>query len=90
MGLDNPLHIAAVVVILLLLFGAKRVPTMARDLGNGIREFKEGILNSSPVAASSPPEPAAPLPAPIVAQAPPQPVVEAQPAPQQVADPQST
>jgi len=43
MGLDNPLHIAFLVVILLLVFGAKRLPEIGRSLGGGMREFKEGI-----------------------------------------------
>jgi sec-independent protein translocase protein TatA len=43
MGLDNPLHIAFIVVILLLFFGAKRLPEMGRSLGGGMREFKEAI-----------------------------------------------
>jgi sec-independent protein translocase protein TatA len=29
-------------VIILLLFGAKRIPELARGLGTGIREFKKG------------------------------------------------
>jgi sec-independent protein translocase protein TatA len=44
MGLENPLHIAFVLVIVLLVFGAKRVPEVGRSLGKGIREFK-GSLN---------------------------------------------
>jgi sec-independent protein translocase protein TatA len=43
MGLENPLHIAILLVILLLLFGAKRLPEMGRGLGSGIRSFKDGI-----------------------------------------------
>jgi sec-independent protein translocase protein TatA len=43
MGLDNPLHIAFLVVILLLVFGAKRLPEIGRSLGSGMREFKESI-----------------------------------------------
>src|SRR5215207_9344398 len=35
----NPLTI---VVVVLLLFGAKRIPELARDLGAGVREFKKG------------------------------------------------
>jgi sec-independent protein translocase protein TatA len=30
-------------VILLLLFGAKRIPELAKGLGSGIREFKRGM-----------------------------------------------
>ena len=30
-------------VIVLLLFGAKRIPELARGLGSGVREFKRGV-----------------------------------------------
>jgi sec-independent protein translocase protein TatA len=43
MGLDNPLHIAFLVVILLLVFGARRLPEIGRSLGSGLREFKHSI-----------------------------------------------
>jgi sec-independent protein translocase protein TatA len=43
MGLDNPLHIAFLVVILLLIFGAKRLPEIGRSLGSGMREFKDSV-----------------------------------------------
>jgi sec-independent protein translocase protein TatA len=43
MGLDNPLHIAFLVVVLLLVFGAKRLPEIGRSLGGGMREFKDSI-----------------------------------------------
>jgi sec-independent protein translocase protein TatA len=29
--------------VILLLFGAKRIPDLARSLGKGVREFREGI-----------------------------------------------
>jgi sec-independent protein translocase protein TatA len=43
MGLDNPIHIAFLLVILLLVFGAKRLPEMGQQLGSGLRGFKEAI-----------------------------------------------
>ena len=43
MGLDNPLHIGFIVVILLLVFGAKRLPEIGRSLGSGMREFKDSV-----------------------------------------------
>jgi sec-independent protein translocase protein TatA len=43
MGLDNPVHIAFLLLILLLVFGAKRLPEMGRSLGSGLRGFKEAI-----------------------------------------------
>jgi sec-independent protein translocase protein TatA len=50
MGLDNPLHIAFLVVILLLVFGAKRLPEIGRSLGSGMREFKDSISGDRPDA----------------------------------------
>lgn len=48
MGLDNPLHLALLVVLLLLLFGAKRLPEIGRSLGSGMREFKQSIGGEHP------------------------------------------
>ena len=47
MGLDNPLHIVFLVVILLLVFGAKRLPEIGRSLGSGMREFKHSVTGES-------------------------------------------
>ncbi len=43
LGLDNPLHLAFILILLLLVFGAKRLPEMGRSLGTGLRGFKESI-----------------------------------------------
>ncbi len=43
MGLDNPIHIAFLLILLLLVFGAKRLPEMGKSLGAGMRGFKESI-----------------------------------------------
>jgi sec-independent protein translocase protein TatA len=48
MGLDNPFHLALLVVALLLLFGAKRLPEIGRSLGSGMREFKQSISGETP------------------------------------------
>jgi sec-independent protein translocase protein TatA len=50
MGLDNPLHLAFIVVLLLVVFGAKRLPEMGRSLGAGMRGFKESINGESAAA----------------------------------------
>jgi sec-independent protein translocase protein TatA len=40
----SPLIDAAVVILaVLLIFGPKRLPTLGRGLGQGMREFKDGI-----------------------------------------------
>jgi sec-independent protein translocase protein TatA len=33
-------------VLLLLIFGARRLPEIGRSLGRGMREFKEGVTES--------------------------------------------
>lgn len=43
LGLSNPTHIALIAVVLLLVFGAKRLPEMGRSLGTGLREFKRSV-----------------------------------------------
>jgi sec-independent protein translocase protein TatA len=77
MGLDNPLHIAFILIIVLLVFGAKRLPELGRSLGTGMREFKDSISGDSrPTISQSAQQPPAP-PQPVAAQAP----VAAPPAP---------
>ena len=68
MGLENPLHIAIVLMVVLLVFGAKRLPEMGRGLGHGMRGFKEALtgndeapsLNVAAATASEPAEIKAP------------------------------
>ncbi len=54
MGIDNPLHIAFLLLILLLVFGAKRLPEMGQSLGAGLRGFKESINGETPATAVGP------------------------------------
>jgi len=42
-GLENPLHIAIILVVVLMVFGAKRLPEMGRSLGEGLRGFKDSV-----------------------------------------------
>lgn len=39
----GPLEIAIVLVIVLLIFGPKRLPDLGRSLGTGMREFKDSV-----------------------------------------------
>jgi len=45
MGALKPWHIIVLVVLLLLLFGAKRLPDAARGLGRSLRIFKAETKN---------------------------------------------
>jgi sec-independent protein translocase protein TatA len=67
MGLDNPVHLLLLVVALLLLFGAKRLPEIGRSLGSGMREFKQSISGEHPGQnpnQQSPQQPTLPVGAP--------------------------
>jgi sec-independent protein translocase protein TatA len=70
MGLDNPLHIAFLLIVLLLVFGAKRLPEIGRSVGAGMREFKDSISGQAPpTITQTAPQPQA-QPQPMAAQAP--------------------
>lgn len=56
MGLDNPIHIAFLLILLLLVFGAKRLPEMGKSLGSGMRGFKDALSGDSPEPAQLDPE----------------------------------
>jgi sec-independent protein translocase protein TatA len=65
MGLDNPLHIAFLLAILLLVFGAKRLPELGRSLGSGMRGFKESIGGESHDGSHTAEIPAEPTAGPV-------------------------
>ena len=46
MGL-GPLELLIVLAIVLLLFGGRRLPQLGRQLGGGLREFKESVTRRS-------------------------------------------
>ena len=46
-GLTSPTHLALLLLIALLLFGAKRVPEIGRSLGSGMREVKESVTHQT-------------------------------------------
>jgi sec-independent protein translocase protein TatA len=48
-GFENPVHILMLLVVVLLVFGAKRLPEMGRSLGTGLREFKSSLTEASEV-----------------------------------------
>lgn len=93
LGFDNPIHIAFILILLLLVFGAKRLPEMGKSLGSGMRGFKESLsgehglstLTAAPPAAAPVPTPVTATPAPVAAAAPVQGAPVAEPVPVAVA-----
>jgi sec-independent protein translocase protein TatA len=59
LGLDNPLHILFLLILLLLVFGAKRLPEMGRSLGSGMRGFKDSLSGEHGHAELTPAAPSA-------------------------------
>ena len=43
LGLENPTHLLFLLAVLLMLFGAKKLPEMGRGLGEGLRGFKDAV-----------------------------------------------
>ncbi len=42
-GWLGPWEIALIVVVVLLLFGGRKIPELMKGIGKGMKEFKEGI-----------------------------------------------
>ena len=40
LGILSPVHVAFLLLIAVLLFGAKRLPELGSSLGSGLRDFK--------------------------------------------------
>jgi len=41
LGMVGPWQVAVIVVLVLLLFGGKKIPELMRGLGGGLKEFKK-------------------------------------------------
>jgi sec-independent protein translocase protein TatA len=53
-GWTSPTHLVALLLIALLLFGARRLPEIGKSLGSGMREFKDSVSGDSEKPAELP------------------------------------
>jgi len=53
MGALRPIHWLVVLLIILILFGGRKIPEMMRGLGEGIRHFREGLRGDKPADKST-------------------------------------
>lgn len=56
----GPLELGIIAFVLLLVFGAKKLPQLGGGLGKGLREFKQGIAGATEedTASTAAPKPA--------------------------------
>jgi sec-independent protein translocase protein TatA len=63
MWTPGPLEIVIILVIVLVIFGPKRLPDLGRSLGRGMREFKDSVTGKDhdelPEGSVDKPEPTA-------------------------------
>ena len=41
MDLTSPMHLILIILVIVLLFGGKKIPELMKGLGQGMREFKK-------------------------------------------------
>jgi sec-independent protein translocase protein TatA len=51
----SPMHLLIILLIVLVLFGGRKLPELMRGLGTGIREFKEGMRDQPNSTPTNPP-----------------------------------
>ncbi len=55
MGMPGGFELFAIVAVVVLLFGGKKIPELAKGLGQGIKNFKSAVKDDEPEVASSKP-----------------------------------
>jgi sec-independent protein translocase protein TatA len=53
MWTPGPMEIALILIVVLIVFGPKRLPDLGRSLGGGIREFKDSVTGAEPESNSA-------------------------------------
>jgi sec-independent protein translocase protein TatA len=58
---DSPMHLLIVAIVILVLFGGRKIPELMRGLGEGVRGFKEGMSGNPNQPPAPPVQPSAPV-----------------------------
>ena len=61
-GLFQPMHLLVILVIVLLIFGPKKLGELGKGLGEGIRNFKSSMNEGNATTKTTPPATTAPPP----------------------------
>ena len=59
-GLFQPMHLLVILVIVLLIFGPKKLGELGKGLGEGIRNFKSSMNDGNAANKTTPPAPPTP------------------------------
>jgi len=51
MGIPGGFELFAIVAVVVLMFGGKKIPELAKGLGQGIKNFKSAVKDDEPVEA---------------------------------------
>jgi sec-independent protein translocase protein TatA len=57
--MEFPMHWLIILVVVLILFGGRKIPELMRGMGEGVRGFREGMSGNHPPAAPPPAQSAA-------------------------------
>ena len=74
MGIENPVHLLFIALVALIVLGPKRLPKLARAVGQGIREFRGALEQAASEPAESTTQPPVTPPASTHVPPPPAPV----------------
>jgi sec-independent protein translocase protein TatA len=58
--MEFPMHWLIILVVVLILFGGRKIPELMRGLGEGVRGFKEGMHGASQSQSTPPAQTSAP------------------------------
>ncbi len=53
--MEFPMHWLIILVVVLILFGGRKIPELMRGLGEGVRGFREGMSGSHSQNQAAPP-----------------------------------
>jgi sec-independent protein translocase protein TatA len=54
-NIASPTHLLLILVVLLLVFGAKKLPELGRGIGESMREFRGGVAGEDKPAVQAAP-----------------------------------
>ncbi len=52
MGMPSGIELLVIALVILLLFGGKKIPELAKGLGSGIKNFKKAVKDDENIAST--------------------------------------